>query len=292
MKNYKELLTTFFRIFPSDVYSVFADAAGIKYDDTEEEMPPYFFIPGTRDPKERVLLVAHVDTAHNKPPKKVHWRGNFAMADFEGLGADDRAGCAMLYELVSSGHSILLTDGEEAGCIGAQIATEEIPDLLSEHAFAVEIDRAGDMEFVEYGLATKEFMEFLRNALPGWREPQGSFTDISAICPSANIGGVNLAAGYMFEHSSRELLSLDAWLRTREALHKLLFETAIEPFPVNKDNRSWWLFNDDPFDKIDICDEISLEKYEYEFLNGNKYTSQKKNKKKNKRKIRRGIHFD
>ena len=34
----------------------------------------------------------------------------------EGIGADDRAGCAILWLLKDSGHSLLVTNGEEIGC--------------------------------------------------------------------------------------------------------------------------------------------------------------------------------
>ena len=39
--------------------------------------------------------------------------------DLCGIGADDRAGCAMLWLLRDSGHSLLILDGEEHGQVGA-----------------------------------------------------------------------------------------------------------------------------------------------------------------------------
>jgi hypothetical protein len=37
-----------------------------------------------------------------------------------GIGADDRAGCAILWLLKDLGHSLLITDGEEKGGIGSK----------------------------------------------------------------------------------------------------------------------------------------------------------------------------
>jgi hypothetical protein len=55
-----------------------------------------------------------------------------------GLGADDRVGIAMIWMMRKSGHSILITEGEERGGIGAKAASREMAETLSKHQFAIE----------------------------------------------------------------------------------------------------------------------------------------------------------
>ena len=80
----------------------------------------FVYVPGNR--KDRVLLVAHIDTVWDKDYQKfgnnkphnhrvVFENGIFSSGEETcGIGADDRAGCAMLWKLKDSGHSILILD--------------------------------------------------------------------------------------------------------------------------------------------------------------------------------------
>ncbi len=137
-----------------------------------------------------------------------------------GLGADDRAGITAMWLLRKSGHSILITDGEESGGIGAKAASRMIPEQLSEHLFAVEIDRQMDQEMVFYDVSTKDFEAYMQQQT-GYRIDRGSYTDIKDVCNAAGICGVNLAAGYWNQHQTSETLSYDAWLRTYNQVRRL-----------------------------------------------------------------------
>lgn len=190
----------------------------------------YVFLPGRRAPKDRALLVAHADTVWKDgalKPSRIRWRGQFATAlGMEGIGADDRAGImvAWLFAQGEREHSILITTGEERGGIGARAAAKELKDELSQHAFAIEVDRAGDEEYVFYpGTHSQEFADWLyHDVLPGWDYDMGSFTDIAIICPAVGICGVNMAAGYLHEHTRYETLCLDSWERTLRACEEIL----------------------------------------------------------------------
>ncbi len=82
----------------------------------------FLYVRGSRTNK--VLLVAHADTYWDRDygydPSPTH---KIKIEDVEiravneesGLGADDRAGCAMLWLLKDLGHSLLVTNGEEKG---------------------------------------------------------------------------------------------------------------------------------------------------------------------------------
>ena len=92
----------------------------------------FVYIPGSR--KDRVLLVAHADTFFHDfhGPHEIILDGDIyrSMEDSVGIGADDRAGCAILYLLKDSGHSLLITNGEEIGCKAAHSIKNFHKELL------------------------------------------------------------------------------------------------------------------------------------------------------------------
>ena len=84
----------------------------------------------------RVLLTAHADTVFDYPEavSRISFDGQrfFTTNTYAGIGADDRAGCAIVWLLKDSGHSLLITNGEEYGCRSACRIREEFPDLFAE----------------------------------------------------------------------------------------------------------------------------------------------------------------
>ena len=132
------------------------------------------------------------------------------------IGADDRAGCAILWVMRNSGHSLLILDGEEKGQIGARFLREENPQIfqeLNEHTFMIQFDRRGSSDYKTYEIpVSKEFVAFVEKNT-GYHLATGSGkTDIQVLCES--VCGVNLSVGYYGEHTPDEELVLDEWLRT------------------------------------------------------------------------------
>lgn len=233
----KTLLTRFLCATELEILSWFAGLQGAYISKSNK----YVYIPGQRD--DRILLVAHADTASKKNTDEsdIAWFGDVCMRKdvlydgwnygSEPLGADDRAGCAMLWNNHDGQHSLLVTTGEEKGLLGARAASAEIGKELQKHVFSIEIDRKGDRHAVFYDVATPEFkahmLKLLNDNNPDeqpWQERHGSCTDISHICESTRICGVNLSAGYLREHSGDEMLLLTAWLNTQSTLAGILKE--------------------------------------------------------------------
>jgi len=210
----------------------------------------WVYIPGKRP--DRVLCVAHADTVHeDKPINDLLWIGDVccriggqsgggwgkgAVASGP-LGADDRAGCALMYDLWDGSHSLLVTTGEERGLVGARAAVQDIKKELEKHQFAVQVDRRGDRQAVFYDVGTDKFKAFITSTLSKfdfenkpWREFEGSSTDIRHICGEILLCGVNLSAGFWHEHSDGEMLLLGAWMHTRTVLKKLLKLDKLEQF--------------------------------------------------------------
>lgn len=183
--------------------------------DVKQEHGDFLFIQGTRE--DAVLLVAHVDTVWQHcntffgPPKfVVQDNAAHSIGQYAGLGADDRAGVAMIWQLADLGHSILLTDKEEIGMLGSKTAMKLIADTLQNHQFMVSFDRMGYKDFKCYDVGTDRFRAYLTASLPGFKEPdRRSRSDIVTL--ARDICAVNLSTCYFEEHSKYEWLDLAGW---------------------------------------------------------------------------------
>jgi len=201
------------------------------------EIERFLYARGKRANK--VLLVAHADTYWDQHYSK---KSNqpFVLSDINGiirnvnggLGADDRAGCAILWLLKDMGHSILITDGEEGGKCGSNWLMNENQDIADEinnnHQFVIQLDRKNGKDFKCYSVGTDEFRKYVIQ-VTGYSEPdRDASTDIVTLC--RRITGVNLSIGYRNEHSEDEKLILHEWQHTLNVCRKWLHEDELPNF--------------------------------------------------------------
>lgn len=194
----------------------------------------YLFAPGTTP----ILLVAHVDTVHFHPPQQMFYDPQAQVLwSPQGLGADDRAGVAMIFELVSRGHrpSVLLLTGEEMGLVGARAATRDFPGLSGVNVM-IELDRAHAKDAVFYDCITPALISWTKRF--GWREEFGSFSDISELAPAWGIAAVNLSVGYYNQHTKTEYLNLREWRRSCDRVEKMLLSPPKELIPYTEAPRT------------------------------------------------------
>jgi hypothetical protein len=158
------------------------------------------------------------------------YRGNFAHC---GIGADDRAGCAILWLLKDMGHSLLIVDGEEHGQIGSNYIRTTNPDLyeeLNNHSYMIQFDRRGCDDYKCYKLpVTEKFKKFIEEVTGYHDAGRTARTDIVALC--GKICGVNLSVGYYDEHSPYECLVFDEWFHTLNVVYNFLKEKQ-EQYPL------------------------------------------------------------
>jgi acetylornithine deacetylase/succinyl-diaminopimelate desuccinylase-like protein len=111
---------------PDPIFEYFLDLSNREIVFRGERPNRFLYVRGQRENK--ILLVAHADTVWDgfwRKPKDLKHELIFSNGVFQssgsvyGIGADDRAGCAMLWLLKDLGHSLLITDGEEAGGLGS-----------------------------------------------------------------------------------------------------------------------------------------------------------------------------
>lgn len=187
-----------------------------------EGQEQFVFIPGTRD--DRILLVAHSDTVFHRKPKVAYSNGTlFSKIKGVGIGADDRAGCAMAWHLKDMGHSILIPNGEESGCRGSRFLmrnSDWAKEINDTHRFAIEMDRMNKDDIAFYDIATDKFKDWCEDQFKGYYRCRGSVTDVCALCET--ICGCNISVGYYGQHGSGETLKVKEWERTLYMMRKVL----------------------------------------------------------------------
>lgn len=211
------------------VFSIFRSLPGA-IEEHGQGKEGYLYVPGSRT--DRCVLVAHADTYFDKEYKEVSYSNSVVYEDgiYKGtsteasIGADDRSGCAILWLLRNSGHSLLILDGEEHGQIGAKYLKESNPVLFDEinsHSFILQFDRQGSNDYRYYDIpVSHDFITYIEKET-GYLLAEGKGrTDIIVLC--RDICGVNLSIGYYDEHKPSEKLVVSEWLNTLEIARGML----------------------------------------------------------------------
>ncbi len=212
------------------VFSKFKQLPNAIYkEDDSDPLKCFLYIPGTRI--NRLCLVAHADTVwdnlynHTPSAPEVIFEDGIFKSEVEnqGIGADDRAGCAMLWLLKDFGHSLLILGSEEHGSIAAKWLMNEFPDIAHEinyeHQFVVEFDVPGAYIYKTYSVGTPEFHEYLENEL-NYKFQTRYTSDIDTLCD--RICGTNLAVGYYDNHTENEYLYYSEWLHVLNDMRQWL----------------------------------------------------------------------
>ena len=215
------------------------DQRAILREDTSNPKQRFVYIEGTR--KEKVVLVAHADTYFDEQyefpqnPHEIYEEDGYFIGDGKnGIGADDRAGCAMLYLLKDLGHSLLITDGEEHRQIGSKWLMDhnrDIADKINNHQFIIQLDRANSSDFKCYSAGNDTFREFVKDKT-GYTEPdRNQRTDIVNLC--RDITGVNFSIGYYDEHTHDEKINIQEWENSLTMIRRLV-AGKLPRFPLEK----------------------------------------------------------
>jgi len=221
---YRGLLETFLKLpigSTDEVFALFASLPGAVFCQGEGPMERFVYVPGSRE--DRILLTAHADTCWDerygvKPVENVdpvyamgfYYGANYA----RGLGADSRAGCAMLWALRESGHSLLVTDGEVHGKIGALYLRHQQEQLFKEinrtHRMILTLDAPGGNNYVMHQVKyTDRFLRYLAKELELSRGTMRSESDLDVLCKE--LCGASLGVGYLNPYRTTELFTVGGW---------------------------------------------------------------------------------
>lgn len=206
-----------------------------------------------------VLLNAHLDVVEELVESRDIVKDNGIWSSSEGiLGADDRAGVAIILEVAKTLHQdtdfsgkvkYIFTVEEEIGLVGARNVAEY---FLWDVDCAMVIDRRGTGDIVTscggvisfcddaYGEWIEQ--QAIEAGLDGWRCTAGGSSD-ARIWAQHGIQSVNLSAGYYNEHTEAEILDVNACyntvklvemvLKNVRSLRSLLRTIRIEPVPAD-----------------------------------------------------------
>lgn len=212
-----------------------------------------------------VLLVAHIDTVHDKLPTKIVY-DNGKMSSPNGIGGDDRCGIYMILEIIKKYHcSVLFCEDEEIGCVGAEKFTKSTmtDELVGTFNYIIEFDRKGNNDAVFYECDNIDFENFITKEF--YKTAHGSFSDICTVAPFLKAAAVNLSCGYYKAHTKDEYIVLEEMETSIKEAMKILARTTDEKFkyiPLDYGyygNRGWYdefdLFDDNYF----IIEYIDME---------------------------------
>lgn len=178
------------------------------------------------------MLVAHTDTVHKDVVTEILITKSLSnvlystISSPQGIGGDDRNGIVIIFALLDAGFrpSLLFPSGEEIGGRGSTRFTESYP-TLSNINFFLQFDRRNNNDVTRYAddndLLIKEIIKF------GYTEVDGSFSDISILCPKYGISGVNVSASFFNEHTLHEHTDIHGLRLTINAMEKFLKSDAV-----------------------------------------------------------------
>lgn len=185
-----------------------------------------------------ILLSAHMDTVERiETDREILEDGTILRSSKGILGADDRAGIAIILEVLAGIRQtnfngtlkFAFTVEEEIGLRGAKgIDKEFIADVDA----AIVIDRRGTRDIVTscmgiYPFCREEYGAIFEKAgelagMPDWKMTQGGYSD-TLVFAENGINAVNLSAGYRNEHTELEYVDYHAAFSTF-----LLIRTALQ----------------------------------------------------------------
>lgn len=173
-----------------------------------------------------VLLVAHLDTVHEKLPNMIVYdQTQDIISSPNGIGGDDRAGVYMIFEILKLFNcSVLFCEDEEVGGIGAgKFAKSELASELHFN-YIMEFDRANANDAVFYSCANDEFEKFITKDF--YKTNYGTYSDICDVAPALGCAAVNLSCGYYKAHTKDEYVVLSEMENSIRAACDILARTS------------------------------------------------------------------
>lgn len=181
-----------------------------------------------------ILLSAHMDTVESVlEHREVLEDDNIIFSMDGGLGADDRAGIAIILHIIrqleTTNHpfdgtiKIAFTREEEIGSIGSYNMDK---DWYEHVDLAIVVDRRGSRDIVIGNRQTifcsqsvAKFMDGIGElaGMPDWECVQGGYSDAVTFATNG-INTVNLSAGYYHEHTPIEYANLKEMNETAELI--------------------------------------------------------------------------
>lgn len=221
-----------------------------------------------------VLLTAHMDTVHTKTCKKVYTTtlpNDIIITAPAGIGGDDRCGVWIILDvmqrLLPAGicPAILFCEDEETGGVGSKkFCNSDYIDEIAKLRYFIELDRMHDKDAVFYNDGNTDFHKYIER-VTGYETAYGSFSDISNLCPTSGVSGVNLSCGYYEPHTLNEYVVTSEMIHTADTVINLVTDTVKNDTPQFKYIDMW----DDCFSDFYDLRDSRISAYEFWFYECN-----------------------
>lgn len=185
-----------------------------------------------------ICLVAHLDTCRNEeePFELIKYK-EFLYNKHGILGADDRAGVYMIFEILREClyhniplPSVLLTNYEEVGMFGAsEFVSHEHFVSSGEICYTklfIGLDRCGSYKYVTYEQQLPQYITDYVNQFGFQFSTSRKQSDVKILSDAYGVPTVNLSIGYTAEHTRNERLNMMVYQDTR---HRVLGMVANPP---------------------------------------------------------------
>jgi hypothetical protein len=123
----------------------------------------------------------------------------------------------MILQILEELHcSVLFTEDEEIGCVGASKFCKSgiMPSVPIN--YLLEFDRRNKDDAVFYSCDNPDFEKFITDEAIGFKTASGSCSDISYVAPYLNTAAVNLSCGYYNAHTQHEYVKMSEMLNNIE----------------------------------------------------------------------------
>ena len=182
----------------------------------------FLYVPGNAG---RPLLCAHADVyAPYGMPLEEDDERFFRACDL--LGADDRAGCAILWMLRHTKCPMLIFDGEERGLLASSRFCREMAELgaclRKKSPFVLSFDLAGSGEWKHYGCASVEFQTKISRILGKAPLTPAGATDAALLGKLFQWDVCNLSVGFHHAHTTNEFLGKSDFLAAMDYSEKII----------------------------------------------------------------------
>ena len=196
--------------------------AKLNKDMWDVEVHKRFVVVTPKKPDHYPLVCSHYDTVRHTPLSGYNIKEDIITSIEGALGGDDRCGVAIALSLMQAGilANYAFFDEEERGAGGSGDFLIETPWIAKESSCYIGLDRRGHEDAAVYNYRSNKLLDIV--GIYGFKEVNGTMTDVSVIEEDFPKATVNLSVGFNHEHTSNETIRIDVVAHTLQAMEEIV----------------------------------------------------------------------
>lgn len=186
------------------------------------EVHKRFVVVTPKQPDHYPLVCSHYDTVRHTPLSGYKIKKDIITSIEGALGGDDRCGVAIALSLMQAGvlANYAFFDEEECGAGGSGDFLIETPWIAKESSCYIGLDRRGHKDAAVYNYRSNKLLDVV--GIYGFKEVNGTMTDVSVIEEDLPKATVNLSVGFNHEHTCNETVHIDVVMNTLQAMKEIV----------------------------------------------------------------------